>query len=1013
MLGRQGGPHRCLELLLRQYLEESDGRSLLLRGTDAVGTFRCALIRNSQDDDPGIAHELYRGLPTTSYVAYLAQVLLAWKEMARNPLFQLPHVPMGGVTEDRSSLHRVLEVPVALVQSMDSVMALDSLITAIGGARGILTLLGVRCTIGSTLVCPPTRAQCLEAFRRRQSDGSKSSVLTVGARQWTKHIQRSLDGWWGVNKGSEAAKNAAAERKVVELLDTTVWMNVHGLPNGPVVFEIRQDQGYATKATTVNTTLYRELTTKFKEFLPLDYHPDATFLENAVRANASRHERLEQELNSYKCSMIKESIRIGHNDLGEFYYRTGDLANSLRSYIQARDYCTTEKHIVDMCFNVIKVPSSWTLLRLMILPRLRSISRTTATHTTTSLSWSNPSAALRLASPIPRTTNVHLECYGIDAHGRVQAQTAATFGLVHFCSKKYHAAALKFVECQVDIGDKYNEVIHAEDVAVLGGLCAVATFSRAELKEHVVQNSSFKAYLELVPRLREFITAFYDGNYASSLNILADLTVHDMLLSTLSRCADFLGRTSLRWTYAVQKELQVHSTAIRIVLTKLAERVVALENRVDGTSAAMHAMETMLHSMTGQMLQLHGSMGEWHEPVQMIQTTLQALGDTCNKLDYATIAHTTQLERQADALQFLNTKLEDTTKSNATTTKHEIEVLVQKTDSFHGHVLQKIEETKSVFATKLEDVSKKVDVLDHDMQGMKETKPAPPPLPPVTVVIPEGTTKIPVELHAKRLAAGKPKEKSGAYTDLKQFRIPDEMHERLEHNLAALYSSDVDDMRRPAIPNVAKLPRDVPGGHNLRFASDVAIDPPTSATSMSYLRLRTQDDSVSASADMRNHMQSKFHALYAMARGKQDALHVIMNRHVETINLKLKQLKDQVHHLMPTAPPAQPAVALLLTGADAGTLDVSGSLFDMCIDGSSVPALRLALLELSRNLHVVRQTRKHMSPDMRRNLDKIVDVLNDAYHVLSSDASPSPAVCCSVTSREKPATAFARLKRYA
>ncbi|ETW05991.1 hypothetical protein H310_03610 [Aphanomyces invadans] len=450
---------------------------------------------------------------------------------------------------------------------------------------------------------------------------------------------------------------------------------------------------------------------------------------------------------------------------------------------------------------------------------------------------------------------------------------------------------------------------------------------------------------------------------------------------------------------AVQKELQVHSTAIRIVLTKLAERVVALENRVDGTSAAMHAMETMLHSMTGQMLQLHGSMGEWHEPVQMIQTKLQALGDTCNKLDYATVTHTTLLERQADALQFLNTKLEDTTKSSATTTKHEIEVLVQKTDSFHGHVLQKIEETKSVFATKLEDVSKKVDVLDHDMQGMKETKPAPPPLPPVTVVIPEGTTKIPVELHAKRLAAGKPKEKSGAYTDLKQFRIPDEMHERLEHNLAALYSSDVDDMRRPAIPNVAKLPRDVPGGHNLRFASDVAIDPPTSATSMSYVRLRTQDDSVSASADMRNQIQSKFHALYAMvdaaridARGKQDALHVIMNRHVETINLKLKQLKDQVHHLMPTAPPAQPAVALLLTGADA--------------DGSSVPALRLALLELSRNLHVVRQTRKHMSPDMRRNLDKIVDVLNDAYHVLSSDASPSPAVVSKHTERVARALAF-------
>ncbi|ETW05990.1 hypothetical protein H310_03609 [Aphanomyces invadans] len=669
MWGRQGGPHRCLELLLRQYLEESDGRSLLLRGTDAVGTFRCALIRNSQDDDPGIAHELYRGLPTTSYVAYLAQVLLAWKEMARNPLFQLPHVPMGGVTEDRSSLHRVLEVPVALVQSMDSVMALDSLITAIGGARGILTLLGVRCTIGSTLVCPPTRAQCLEAFRRPQSDGSKSSVLTVGARQWTKHIQRSLDGWWGVNKGSEAAKNAAAERKVVELLDTTVWMNVHGLPNGPVVFEIRQDQGYgarwslqgaddvhfrgfvepyienghamgleafdldvfaskyagvnrirhvmfimdhgfnpqvvfeddnkrdaatqlaknalrfllsnleATKATTVNTTLYRELTTKFKEFLPMDYHPDATFLENAVRANASRHERLEQELNSYKCSMIKESIRIGHNDLGEFYYRTGDLANSLRSYIQARDYCTTEKHIVDMCFNVIKASI-----------HLKNYSN--AYNYLVKLEQSIGGTSIGESDPT------------------VQAQTAATFGLVHFCSKKYHAAALKFVECQVDIGDKYNEVIHAEDVAVLGGLCAVATFSRAELKEHVVQNSSFKAYLELVPRLREFITAFYDGNYASSLNILADLTDElalDMYVAphVVDLVKEIRHRAIAQYFHPyLSVDLNVmavaFNTPVGVLEVELGELIVAnkLQARIDSHNQVLYAFQPDQRAVT-------------------------------------------------------------------------------------------------------------------------------------------------------------------------------------------------------------------------------------------------------------------------------------------------------------------------------------------------------------------------------------------------------------------------------
>lgn len=37
---------------------------------------------------------------------------------------------------------------------------------------------------------------------------------------------------------------------------------------------------------------------------------DPTFVENVKRNAAQQHERLEQELNSYKSTMIKESIRV-------------------------------------------------------------------------------------------------------------------------------------------------------------------------------------------------------------------------------------------------------------------------------------------------------------------------------------------------------------------------------------------------------------------------------------------------------------------------------------------------------------------------------------------------------------------------------------------------------------------------------------------------------------------------------------------------------------------------------
>jgi len=49
------------------------------------------------------------------------------------------------------------------------------------------------------------------------------------------------------------------------------------------------------------------------------------------------------------------SIRRGHDDLGDHYLECGDLSNALKCYSRARDYCTSTKHLVNMCLNVIKV----------------------------------------------------------------------------------------------------------------------------------------------------------------------------------------------------------------------------------------------------------------------------------------------------------------------------------------------------------------------------------------------------------------------------------------------------------------------------------------------------------------------------------------------------------------------------------------------------------------------------------------------------------------------------------
>lgn len=49
------------------------------------------------------------------------------------------------------------------------------------------------------------------------------------------------------------------------------------------------------------------------------------------------------------------AYRRGHDDLGDHYLDCGDLSNALKCYSRARDYCTSAKHVINMCLNVIKV----------------------------------------------------------------------------------------------------------------------------------------------------------------------------------------------------------------------------------------------------------------------------------------------------------------------------------------------------------------------------------------------------------------------------------------------------------------------------------------------------------------------------------------------------------------------------------------------------------------------------------------------------------------------------------
>jgi hypothetical protein len=82
---------------------------------------------------------------------------------------------------------------------------------------------------------------------------------------------------------------------------------------------------------------------------------DAAWVETRTKKSHLKLEKLDTDLKNSKSNSIKESIRRGHDDMGDHYLDCGDLTNAMKCYSRARDYCTTGRHVINMCLNVIKV----------------------------------------------------------------------------------------------------------------------------------------------------------------------------------------------------------------------------------------------------------------------------------------------------------------------------------------------------------------------------------------------------------------------------------------------------------------------------------------------------------------------------------------------------------------------------------------------------------------------------------------------------------------------------------
>ncbi|EAW15172.1 COP9 signalosome complex subunit 1 [Aspergillus clavatus NRRL 1] len=213
---------------------------------------------------------------------------------------------------------------------------------------------------------------------------------------------------------------------------------------------------------------------------------DTKWVDHMQKVVKAETDRLEHELRGYKNNLIKESIRMGNEDLGQHYHQIGNLVAASKAYSRMRDYCTTPSHIASMLFKIINV----------------AIERG---------DW------LSVQSNVHRLRNLQSKP---EEQAKNQPKMSAALGLSQLHSGSYLEAANCFLSTDPSLGDSYNEVLTSNDVAVYGGLCALASMDRNELQRRVLDNNAFRNFLELEPHIRRAISFFCNSKFRPCLEIL-------------------------------------------------------------------------------------------------------------------------------------------------------------------------------------------------------------------------------------------------------------------------------------------------------------------------------------------------------------------------------------------------------------------------------------------------------------------------------------------------------------
>ncbi|KAK4689314.1 COP9 signalosome complex subunit 1, partial [Tremellales sp. Uapishka_1] len=250
--------------------------------------------------------------------------------------------------------------------------------------------------------------------------------------------------------------------------------------------------------------------------------PDHDWVEEMKQLERQENGKLTVELTSYMSNLIKESIRLTFMALVQLNIKCGHYGVAIKQYNNVREYSTTPAHQVELGLGILET----SLVFLNVTQLAGHITKLEA-----QLDRLHPSTQSKVTAPLGDAQGITAgdlrasrenQARSADVRRAVGIKIRVARGLLALQNREFEKAARELGEIGEEggLGEWEGCAISTADIAVIVGLCVLATCSRDRIRTTLLDRTSFRAGVDESDKwVMDLVRAFMDASYSEVMEI--------------------------------------------------------------------------------------------------------------------------------------------------------------------------------------------------------------------------------------------------------------------------------------------------------------------------------------------------------------------------------------------------------------------------------------------------------------------------------------------------------------